>query len=329
MRAIARCAALAAAGIAILGPGPQARACSICLAGDPIFDAQGAGAQERGHLTTYLETRTFEKKSGHIPAEEHEGEEEDHEHEIVEENTNSRLRLLVAWTPLDRLTLSVDVPAVSTQIVETGGHEVAEISTFGLGDVTTSGAVVLWRNRDVLPSLSVEARSFVKAPTGESREATRGVRDKHVQPGTGSWDFGGGLAATQRFAWGTLYASALYRENTAGSLDYEYGDVVLANLAATAPLGHLSGIPALDRLMPGLELNYRYAQKDRFSGGRFQDSGGSILYVTPSLRFQVPWFEGPRAPSLRAAVQVPVTQAWLHGFQREGEVWTAGVVVPY
>jgi hypothetical protein len=302
-------------------PGDAARACSVCLAGDPVFDAQGAGVQEAGNFTAYLEVRGYSKKSGALPEEEPAG--------SIERSRSTRISMLMAWTPLDRLTLSVDVPVVYTRIGEAEDGDVSHISTAGLGDVTSSAAVVLWRNRDVLPSTLLEARAFLKSPTGKSHETTEGVVDKHVQPGTGSWDFGFGLAGTHRLSWGTLYASALYRENTEGSLDYRYGDVVLANLAALAPLGHLSGVPDLDRLTAGLELNFRWAQKDHFEGGKYQDSGGSILYLTPSLRFRLPWFEGHQPPSLRTGVQIPLTDAWLYGFQREGEVWNAGVLFAF
>lgn len=326
-------AAAAALLFVLSWPGGPARACSVCLAGDAVYDAQGAGAQQPGDLTAYFEIRGFQKKSGHLPeGGDHGHEEGGHGHEpgpAVEENQNIRLRMLLAWTPFDRITLSLDVPAVFTEIVETEGHHSTRMRSAGLGDVTSNLALVLWRNRDVLPSTSLEARLFLKAPTGQSRLTEQGVRDKHLQPGTGSWDFGGGLAATWRLAWGSLYASALYRENTEGSLEYEYGDVWLGNLAASAPLGHWTGVPELDRIAPGLELNFRHAERDRFRGGRFADSGGAMLYVTPTLRFQLPWRRGGVAPSIRAGVQIPLTDAWLHGFQREGEVWTAGVVLPF
>ena len=41
-----------------------ASACSVCLAGDPIFSTQGASAQEAGSFSIYLEARSFSKTSG-------------------------------------------------------------------------------------------------------------------------------------------------------------------------------------------------------------------------------------------------------------------------
>ncbi len=166
---------------------------------------------------------------------------------------------------------------------------------------------------------------MIKFPTGKSSQRVDGHKDPHLQEGTGSWDFGFGLAATHRLEWGAMYASAFYRENSEGSLDYEYGDVTLANLGVEVPLGHLTGRTWLNRLTGGTELNFRYSGFDEFEGLRYEDSGGAILFITPSLRFRLPWFGQERAPSLRAAVQIPVGRTWLHNRQSEGPVWSLGL----
>ena len=41
----------------ILLPTSRADACSVCLAGDPIFDAQGTTAQQQGDFTFYFQAR--------------------------------------------------------------------------------------------------------------------------------------------------------------------------------------------------------------------------------------------------------------------------------
>src|SRR4030095_16579877 len=92
---------------------------------------------------------------------------------------------------------------------------------------------------------------------------------------------------------------------------------------------HPFGAPALEWLTAGIELNFRYAEYDRQDGERFRDSGGSILYATPSLRVRLPWGFGPRPASLRGAVQIPLSQTWLHNQQREEEVWSVGLLVPF
>jgi hypothetical protein len=246
-----------------------------------------------------------------------------------ERSRGQRVSLFASWTPLDRLTLTLDVPFAFNRIteVEEGTQETSTLS--GFGDVAIASSVVLWRDRDVLPSTWVEGRLWLKTPTGRDETEVDGTRDPHLQPGTGSWDFGGGLAAVHRRSWGSLYASAFYRENTPGALDYTYGDVFLANLAALVPVGHALGRPGFDWLTVGLELNFRYAGYDQDDGERDVDSGGSILYAAPSLRIRLPFSVGEQTPSVRAAVQIPLTQDWLHGFQREKEVWSVGLLLPF
>jgi hypothetical protein len=307
----------ALAGLALAASSPEpALACSVCMAGDPVFSTQGASAQSAGDLALYAQLQIFEKTAGSL---EEAGE--------LESADDQRLDLYAAWTPVDRLGITLDLPFSFNEIHE-GGEVLREN---GVGDLALSTSFVLWRNRDVLPTTWVEARAFVKAPTGDSDRTHGGEVDPHLQPGTGSWDFGGGLAAVHRLEWGALYGSASYRENRSGDFgdhSYAYGDVVLANLALEVPLGHATGRPALDVLTLGTELNFRWAEHDVFEGEEFEHSGGSILYLTPSLRIRLPFQVDERPVSLRTGVQIPLTSDWLHGVQREDEVWSVGLYLP-
>jgi|GEM_PF-793821 len=343
--------ALALSGL-FLVPAPAA-ACSVCLAGDPLFGAHGATAQEVGSFSLYLEARGFRKVSGLLPhgdepahgegtherGHAHDGsadargghehaDEEAHAGDGRERSHGQRLDLFASWTPLDRVTFTLDVPFSFNRIVEREAGERSRSTLNGLGDLSLASSFVLWRDRELLPSTWLEGRLWLKAPTGRDETEVDGRRDPHLQPGTGSWDFGGGLAAVHRRDWGLLYASVFYRENTPGSLDYAFGDVLLASAAVEVPLGHALGRPALEALTFGFGLDFRYAGHDHQDGARYEDSGGAILYATPALRVRLPWKVRGRAPSLRAAVQVPLAQGWLHGFQREKEVWSVGLLLP-
>lgn len=302
-----------------------AAACSVCQAGDPLFSAGGASAQEQGTLSGYLEIQGWRKTSGLLPHEAGEASEPGRE-----VNQGQQLSLYLGWTPIDRLTITLLLPWRFHEISEEPEGEESHRSRLdGFGDLILNLGYVLWRDRDVLPSTWVEARAFGKAPTGKSSQTVGGEQDPHLQVGTGSWDFGFGLAGAHRLAWGSLYASAIYRENLEGSLDYRYGDVVLTNLAFEMPLSHFTANPVVAALTPGVELNFRYAEQDRSHGSDYHDSGGSILYATPTLRIRLPWFEGQRPPFLRLAVQLPVTSSWLYGQQHEDPVWSAGLGLAY
>jgi len=219
--------------------GAPAGACSVCLPGDPLYSSAGATAGEEGSFSLYLEARGFSKRSG--------------SHDGTEESDDHRLDLYATWTPLDRVSFTLDVPVAWNQITEEEEEGQRTHSTLsGLGDLSLATSIVLWRDRPVLPSRWLEGRLWGKAPTGRDTAEVDGERDPHLQPGSGSWDFGAGFAGVQRFEWGSLYGSIFHRRNQQGSLDYQYGNVWLATLALEAPLGHLLGRPRLDILTPGL-----------------------------------------------------------------------------
>jgi hypothetical protein len=315
-------------------------ACSVCLAGDPLFSQHGTSAQQQGDVSLYLQVQGWRKESGLLPhgrgggeeehAEDHEG--DAHGEEGTERNRSQRLDLFLSWTPIDRVTLTLDAPFAHNEIeeIEEGGSQTSSLQ--GLGDVGLSVSYVLWRDRDVLPSTSLEGRALLKTPTGRTDRREDGVVDPHLQTGTGSWDFGFGLAGAHRLTWGSLYGSLFYRENSEGDfdgLDYEYGDTVLVNAALEVPLGHAFALSGLDGWTPGVELNYRWADFDRVEGEKYRDSGGSLLYLTPFTRFRLPFGVGERHASLRVALQLPLTSSWLHGDQEEKEVWSVGLLVPF
>lgn len=302
-----------------------ARACSICLAGDPSYSGSGASVLEPGRLSLYTEFRSWQKISGEL----HEPDGTPPPPGAFEKNQGQRLDFYASYAPVDRLTLGLNVPVLFNEIQEIDPPDVLRLRRDGPGDISLLASFSLWRDREVLPATWLEGRALLKFPTAESRDFEEAQGDPHLQLGTGSWDFGFGLAAAHKLPFAVLYASAFYRENTPGSLGYLYGDVVLGTAAAELPLGHASGIPALDALVPGFALDFRYSERDHFEGLTYVDSGGSILYATPSLRIRIPWLRPARPPSLRLAVQIPLVQSWLYGFQQEGRVWSAGLLVPF
>lgn len=320
-----------AAALLWMGAPEAGHACSICQAGDPTYSSFGATAQQEGSVSAFLQMSGWKKRSGVLPdeggapapaqaapasnAEEH--------------NQGERLDLYLSWTPLDRLTLTMDLPFGFNTIVEQDGADRTHSTLGGFGDVSLSASGVLWRSRDILPDTWVEGRLLLKTPTGADSQEVDGVRDPHLQLGTGSWDWGAGLAATHRTAWGALYGSVFYRGNGPGALHYTHGDVLLANAAVQVPLGHSLGVPALEPVTVGLELNFRYAGYDHHRGERYLDSGGSMLFATPSVRLRLPFGLRETKASLRMAVQLPLTQDWLHGFQREEAVWSVGLLLPF
>lgn len=302
-----------------------ARACSVCQAGDPVYSLGAATGQETGAYSAYLELQGWRKTSGLLFEEAGTPPEEGRE-----VNQSKSLTLYLSGTPIDRFSFTLAAPYRFNQIDEQpldGDSQLFHLN--GPGDLSLTLGYVLWRDREVLPGNWIEARLFGKAPTGRRKQEVKGTIDPHLQLGTGSWDWGTGLSGGHRFDWGTFYASFFWRFNQPGALDYEYGDAGLVNLALEAPIGHLVRQPLLDFLTGSFEFNYRYAERDRYLGQTYADSGGSVFYVTPALRIRLPWFGGMKAPQLRLAAQCPIDSKTLYGQQHEGIVWSSGLLFQF
>jgi len=298
-------------------------ACSICQCGDALYSPEGAGAQPAGALSFYVENRHTWKSSGTLP----EGDEWNPDDR--ERSYDRDLTFWASWTPVSRFTLSASVPYRWITLDEEPAEEPSSRArNRGWGDAALYGTAVLWRDLERAPTAWLEARAMLKTPTGASEKSFGGEQDPHLQVGSGSWDWGFGLAGAKRFAQGNLYASAFYRVNQQGSLGYRYGSALLANLMYSTPALALEPLGGL-LVRPGAELNFRYAGKDVFEGSRYDSSGGSIVYVTPFVELPLTRNAEERAPWLRLALRMPLGDGGLQGHQHESFVFLVGLGVPF
>ena len=301
-------------------------ACSVCQPGDPIFSAEGTTAQRAGSFAMFLDTQQYAKESGALPHDDGGG-----HHHGTESNRTRDVSLFASWAPTSRITVASRLPYKWIRVRERSedGHLEGTHRNEGLGDLSLFGTAVLWRNRSVLPSTWIEGRALLKLPTGEDDKKVDGEEDPHLQPGTGSWDWGLGLAGSHHMERGALYGSVFYRFNNKGSFDYQYGDVFLATVAFTSEPIALGGLAGGRMLRAGSELNFRYAGYDDSHGERYDDSGGSIFYVSPFLSLSV--FPGAEvhSPSLLLTVRQPLGSSSLHGDQEEHAVYSLGLRWPF
>jgi hypothetical protein len=168
---------------------------------------------------------------------------------------------------------------------------------------------------DVGQRASVFAVAGVKTDLGEDHLKRGGERaDEHVQPGTGSNDFFAGLAASYQInPKSALFSSVQYRSTGTNDFDYRYGNTWLVNFAYERKLN-----ATIDT---AIELNYRHADRDSVNdaGELDNDTGGSIVFVTPRVLFNV-----GRGWVFRASAQLPTTQRNLKGTQDEDAVLNLG-----
>lgn len=311
-------ATIAACGVIVSTPGPT-EACSICRCGDPTFNALGREAYAARGFSAAFDWERFDKDEGN-PAEE------------SESQVENRLTALVSYGFGERFTMFLRVPYSARSLeANEAGAPAETIETSGFSDPEIHGQVRLWASplsSGLGRRTSVSLNLGVKVPLGENEAEDDGERlDEHAQPGTGSTDVFGSLALLHLIDRNSaLFASSGYRRTGRNDFDYRYGSTFTANVAYERKLGtRLDGV---------LELNFRHAQKDRavphhHDGGEAEehehelvddeDTGGSLLYVTPRLLAHL-----GGGIVLRAAAQIPVARG-LNGFQTERTVLNVGL----
>jgi hypothetical protein len=297
MRISLKCAA---AGLSALLAAPTF-ACSICRCGDPTFNALGREGVAQTGLRLALDGDRVDKTQG--PADE------------LESVRERRLTLLAAYGLGVDFDLFVRLPYSERTLEE--GDEKTRGS--GWADPEIYAQWRLWSSPfegDVGMRSSVYVVGGVKTDWGQNDLARGGERlDEHVQPGTGSTDWFGGLSGFYQLnPRSALFASAQYRHTGRNDAGYRYGRVSLFNLAYEHKLG--------SRWDGVLEANYRHAARDEVDGTGIQDpdTGGSMVYLTPRLLF-----DAGAGWVLRASAQIPLSQSGLNGEQEEKAVYNFGV----
>jgi len=145
----------------------------------------------------------------------------------------------------------------------------------------------------------------VKAPTGETEAKDKdGVRfETEFQPGSGSWDYLLGTSISKSNNGVGYHANVLYNKTTQGSQSTEIGDALSYNVALSYRLGvdadhdhtshdhndsEITGVE-WDLL---IELNGETRAKNEIAGIEDENSGGSILFLSPGIRVSSGKFGG-------------------------------------
>jgi hypothetical protein len=283
-----------------------AEACSICRCGDPTFNALGKDGFNVQGFRVALDWERFDKDEGD-PAVESES--------LVE----NRLTALASYGFSDRLSVTARVPVSWRHLEATApGSEPETTQTSGLSDPEIYGQLRLWASPlrgAVGRRASLALVAGVKTPWGLNDVQQDGARvDEHAQPGTGSTDAFGSLVFLYLIdSESALFVSSGYRGTGSNDFGYRYGSSFTSNAAYEHKLGgRLDGVA---------ELNFRHAKKDRVDAGGTldEDTGGSLLYITPRLLASL-----GHGVVLRAGVQIPLLKS-LNGFQKERAVANLGV----
>jgi hypothetical protein len=273
----------------------RAMACSQCLCGSPTPPGYLLG-EALGRLNFGMEERYLSKANA---LEAGPGEESQIEHRVAG---------LLLYRPLPRAAFQARLSYVVKKNTEAAEGEAEMITkTQGVGDAELLGRFDVWRSgTEMTRRAALAVVGVVGAPTGGSKErnAIGELLEAHLQPGTGAWSGGVGVAVDLSTPTGAFSASVLGRANGTNDQDFRYGNVVLFNV------GYARALPS--SWQAALELNGRAAERDEIGDGE-QDpnSGGTLLYAAPSVRWS-----GLGAVAFDLLLQIPVAKN-LNGTQTE------------
>jgi hypothetical protein len=186
-----------------------------------------------------------------------------------------------------------------------GGEEILETWDYsGLGDLELVG----FRSFTSGDERRYFVSAGVKMPTGDTSvpNETGAQPEPAARPGTGSWDFMAGLGTEWLFAAPgsgdlertiPLRLSVTGKWNGYGTEDYRVGPEAQFHLASEYPISTRFALLG--------QANFRVRGKDDVaaSGVEEQDTGGSVLYLSPGVRVAV----SPGA-SIYGLVQLPAYQ---------------------
>jgi len=305
--------AAAVVGLILMSAMP-ANACSMCRCGDPTFNALGTDVYKDGAFRVALDWERFAKEQGILHGEEEAASLKHTSSELGRESVvENRFTTALSYTFHERVVAVARVPFTSRDTTEPEGRA----SQDGLSDPELYALVRLWSS-EFAPGLGrrawISVLGGVKTAWGQNDVARGGERlDEHLQPGTGSTDWFGGLSGVYLFnSRSSFFGSTQYRKTGTNSAGYKYGNIAMANAGYEHKLGK--------RFDGALELNFRNAGRDAIdrSGALDPNTGGSLLYLSPKLIVDL-----SKGLVGRLAVQIPVADG-LNGEQKEKAVANFG-----
>jgi hypothetical protein len=233
-----------------------------------------------------------------------------HTAEGVESQVQNNVFASLLYGAGNRLTLMATVPYTFNRISLAGERE----TTRGLGDPEIMALIRLGTLGG--ETLSLQAVGGMRAPLGQSdMKNENGLRlEQHLQTGTGAWSALFGVQASQAKGSLPLFFGVNFQVNGTNVHQFQYGNVLRYNFAAQKALAStVDGIA---------EINGRTAAFDKENGEIDPNSGGTVVYFSPGLRWRT-----IAGLDLRMQVQIPVVEQ-LKGEQdeeinfRSGVAWT-------
>jgi hypothetical protein len=279
-----------------------ASACSQCMCGSPLPAAYLWGP-EPDRARFGFEERYASKSNA---LDEQPGNEEENEH---------RVSGYGLWRPVETMLVVARLPYAFREQIQTplgGPQTIDHNSGFSDAEITSSWRVAQpWVGEGRRAAISVIGG--VIAPTGSNTaKDENGVRlDEHLQTGSGAWRGSFGGLALMPIGPGTFELDAQERWNGTNGADYHYGNTFLANAGFTSRVYSNWQILGF--------VNARSALKDEDGAEFAPNTGGTMIYAAPALRY---WGKGGWIADL--TVQLPVVSN-LYGIQEEHTTARLGI----
>ena len=224
--------------------------------------------------------------------------------------SEQRMELAGAYSPTDRVTLSLMMPLVHRMITEVN---LAEANIWAPGDLELRARGVIWRDRKFAPRHLVSLIAGLEFPTSSIEYDVNGVPlPLEFQPGTGSWDPIAGASYTMFSDPWSVYVSSVAIFPTTG----------IANTRA----GNSFRQTVLGQFQPWKFLAFQVGAEFRIDGPgyiagvRDPNTGGHITYGTIGIVGM------PHEKILmHMTAAIPMIQR-LDGSHEEGFAFTAGLV---
>ena len=279
------------------GIAADAYACGTCSGGDPTLTIVGFEQPQANRFRTSATVRHRNDRLGEPGVDEL-------------SLSEQRMELAGAYSPIDRLTISLMMPLVHRLVTAVN---LAEADIWAPGDMEMRLRGVVWRDRKFAPRHLVSLIGGLEFPTGAVETDAEGVAlPLEFQAGTGSWDPIAGLSYTMFLDPWSVYVSSVGIFPTKGTADTLTGisvrQTVLSQFQPWRFLGFQAG------------MEFRIDRPGYIGGVRDPDTGGHITYGTLGL------IGLPHEKVLvHATAALPLIQR-LDGNHREGFAITAGLV---
>lgn len=195
--------------------------------------------------------------------------------------------VVLAYGLKSNLTLLVRQPVLRREMSMMGTSNVES----GFGDLFVMGKFKLYRRNTANYTLGVAATIGIEAPTGSSAFSSR---TWDLQPGLYfSWRRGAlGSDVSVAYTWNGFAGEGRNDVNPDNELALDWA------VSYQVAIGERARIS----MAPVLEVSYRDISSNRLNGRDLENTGESILYISPGVKFT------SSSLVLEALVQIPVAQ---------------------